>query len=64
MNGADESPDSAETGHPTPRKRWSTPTVILSTVRGVTGVTCSPTQGAGQTEHKITPATTATLIHS
>jgi hypothetical protein len=64
MKGAEDSPDSGQTARPTPRKTWSTPTVILSTVRAATGTTCSPTQGAGQVEHKATPNTTATLIHS
>jgi hypothetical protein len=58
MKDAEPSPVPAQ-----PRKRWSTPTVILSTVGDATGGFCHKTQNTGQVDHK-NPTSGSTSVES
>ena len=65
MRDAEEAPDPAETAAGRARRPWSTPTVILSTLRRTSFGPCSTTQSVGTIEIKnprSTPGTTS--VHS
>jgi hypothetical protein len=65
MQDAEEAPDSAEQAIAGARRPWSTPTVILSTLRKTSAGPCSTTQSVGDIEikhPKSTPGTTS--VHS
>jgi hypothetical protein len=62
MKDADPPPLSAQAADPTPRKPWSTPTVILSTVSDATGGFLL-TQSAGPADHHL-PSGGSTTAHS
>ena len=65
MQDADDAPDPAGKTTPDARRRWSTPMVILSTLRKTAFGPCSTTQSVGTIEIKnprSTPGTTS--VHS
>jgi hypothetical protein len=65
MQDAEEALGAADAMPPTARKAWSTPIVILSTVRRTAFGPCSTTQSVGAVEIKnprSTPGTTS--VHS
>ena len=65
MQDAEEAPDPAEQAAAEARRPWSTPTVILSTLRKTAFGPCSTTQSVGDIEiknPKSTPGTTS--VHS